>query len=134
MKALAVSRHKLSLAIGFSTVILASFGQSALAQVQPTTSDDSTVTYPASFFDQYQPYSVNDMLQRIPGISVALGGNGPSGGPGSSGGPGGPHGGLNGGGLNSGGLGGGSLNGGQLAAARRQSRERELSGPLLVRC
>lgn len=84
MKALAVSRHKLSLAIGFSTVILASFGQSALAQVQPTTSDDSTVTYPASFFDQYQPYSVNDMLQRIPGISVALGGNGPSGGPGSS--------------------------------------------------
>ena len=54
----------------------------------PTTADDSTVTYPASYFAQYQPYSVNDMLQRIPGISVALGGGGPQGGPGSSGGSG----------------------------------------------
>lgn len=63
-------------------------GHTAVAQNQPTTSDDSTITYPASFFDQYQPYSVNDMLARIPGINVALSGGGPQGGPGSSGGSG----------------------------------------------
>ncbi len=88
MKALEVLPRKLSLAIGLSTLILAGYGPQALAQNQPTTAEDSTVTYPASYFDQYQPFSVNDMLQRIPGINVALGGNGPQGGPGSSGGSG----------------------------------------------
>ena len=58
-----------------------------LAQ-EPTTTD-STVTYPAEFFSQYEPFSVNDMLDRIPGISVARGGGGNgNGGPGSSGGSG----------------------------------------------
>ena len=58
-----------------------------LAQ-EPTTTD-STVTYPAEFFSQYEPFSVNDMLDRIPGISVARGGGGSgNGGPGSSGGSG----------------------------------------------
>lgn len=33
---------------------------------------DSTLTYPASYFDQYFPVSVNDMLERIPGIDLAL--------------------------------------------------------------
>ena len=50
------------------------FSTSALAQ-EPTTSD-STVTYPAEFFAQYEPFSVNDMLDRIPGISVARGNSG----------------------------------------------------------
>lgn len=72
--------------LSFCAVLLS--GHSAIAQNQPTTSDDSTITYPASFFDQYQPYSVNDMLARIPGINVALSGGGPQGGPGSSGGSG----------------------------------------------
>ena len=59
------------------------FSTSALAQ-EPTTSD-STVTYPAEFFAQYEPFSVNDMLDRIPGISVARGNSGGGdGGPGSS--------------------------------------------------
>ncbi|MFK7863769.1 MAG: TonB-dependent receptor plug domain-containing protein [Pseudohongiellaceae bacterium] len=54
--------------------------QQSSAQSQPTTADDSTITYPASFFEQYNPYSVNDMLARIPGINVALsGGSGNSG-------------------------------------------------------
>ncbi len=44
------------------------------AQVGPTTGDDSTVTYPATFFEQYEPFSVSDMLDRIPGINVARGG------------------------------------------------------------
>tara|TARA_B100001142_G_scaffold153519_1_gene153982 strand:+ start:1780 stop:3948 length:2169 start_codon:yes stop_codon:yes gene_type:complete len=56
------------------------------AQDLPTTDENSTVTYPASYFDQYEPFSVSDMLDRIPGITVARQG-GPGGstsGPGSS--------------------------------------------------
>lgn len=50
--------------------------------------DDSTITYPASYFEQFQVNSVNDMLDRIPGINLARGGGGGGdrGGPGSSGG------------------------------------------------
>ncbi|MBL4573224.1 MAG: TonB-dependent receptor plug domain-containing protein [Gammaproteobacteria bacterium] len=42
---------------------------------QETTEDESKVTYPASYFAQYRPVSVNDMLNVIPGISLALEGN-----------------------------------------------------------
>lgn len=35
-----------------------------------TTGDNSTVIYPASFFDQYTPVSANDMITRIPGVSL----------------------------------------------------------------
>lgn len=56
---------------------------------QDVAENDSTVTYPAEFFAQYEPFSVNDMLDRIPGINVARGGGGGgNGGPGSSGGSG----------------------------------------------
>ena len=48
----------------------------ASAQDQTGTDIQSTVTYPAEFFAQYEPYSVNDMLNRIPGISLAMGGGG----------------------------------------------------------
>ncbi len=60
-----------------------------LAQGQEqAASDDSTITYPASYFEQFQVNSVNDMLDRIPGINLARGGGGGGnrGGPGSSGG------------------------------------------------
>ena len=67
---------KIVLAMGLSAVLLASMSPLASAQDQPTTDENSTVTYPASFFEQYQPYSVNDMLIRIPGINLALGGGG----------------------------------------------------------
>ena len=63
------SNHALSLALLLSGAI---FSASALAQ-EPTT-NDSTVTYPAEFFAQYEPFSVNDMLDRIPGIDTARGG------------------------------------------------------------
>ncbi|MBQ13278.1 MAG: TonB-dependent receptor [Gammaproteobacteria bacterium] len=44
-----------------------------LAQpVAEQTLDDSTVTYPARFFDAYSPVSVNDMIDRIPGVGLAL--------------------------------------------------------------
>jgi len=83
----AMKRTRLTLAIGVTTALLAIQSPAALGQT-PSTSDDSTVTYPAEFFAQFQPFSVNDMLQRIPGINLALGGGGGSsqGGPGSSGG------------------------------------------------
>ena len=70
----------LSFALLLSGVI---FSTPTLAQ-EPTT-NDSTVTYPAEFFAQYEPFSVNDMLDRIPGINTARGGGGGgNGGPGSS--------------------------------------------------
>jgi len=40
---------------------------SALAQ----DSDESTIVYPASFFEPYNPNSASDMLDRIPGVSVS---------------------------------------------------------------
>ena len=62
---------------------------STISNAQEADVNDSTVTYPAEFFDQYEPFSVNDMLDRIPGINVARGGGGGgNGGPGSSGGSG----------------------------------------------
>ncbi len=38
--------------------------------------EDSTVVYEAQFFNQFSPVSVNDMIDRIPGIGLALGGGG----------------------------------------------------------
>ena len=42
----------------------------ALAQ---STEDNSTVNYPSDYFAQYAPTTVNDMLNRIPGINLVLG-------------------------------------------------------------
>ena len=39
-----------------------------------TASSDSTITYPASYFIQFAPVSVSDMLDRIPGIGMVLDG------------------------------------------------------------
>lgn len=85
-----MSRHPRRLSVLASAVsltigLLASPGY---GQDQPTTGDDSTITYPASYFDQYEPFSVSDMLDRIPGITIARQGAGGPGGPGGSGGPG----------------------------------------------
>ena len=44
-------------------------------QVEPQVADASTVVYEADFFTQYSPVSVNDMIDRIPGISLALNNN-----------------------------------------------------------
>ena len=67
-----------------AAILLAS---SASAQDSSASTGESTVTYPAEFFAQYEPFSVNDMLNRIPGITLAMGGGGGNnGGPGSSGG------------------------------------------------
>ncbi len=55
------------------SVLLAIYSVVATAQDAPA--DESTISYPASFFAQYGPVSVNDMLNVIPGISLALEGN-----------------------------------------------------------
>ena len=48
---------------------------STLALAQKVAEDGSTVRYPASYFAEYGAVSVNDMLNRIPGIGLALEGN-----------------------------------------------------------
>lgn len=53
-------------------------------QAQDNVGDDSTVMYPASYFAEYLPVTAQDMLNRIPGISVQ--GGGPRGGNASRGG------------------------------------------------
>jgi len=80
---LSAKPSRLSLSIALFSLSL--MGNIAVAQDQPVTDEDSTVRYPVSFFAQYSPFSVNDMLDRIPGINVARGGGGGgNGGPGSS--------------------------------------------------
>ncbi len=56
---------------------------SSLAQPIDTTGQqsdsaltDSMVVYPAAFFSQYSPVSVNDMIDRIPGVSIGGGSGG----------------------------------------------------------
>lgn len=48
--------------------------------------DDSTIVYPADYFAEYLPVSANDMINRIPGIGLAMRGGGGGRGLGSGGG------------------------------------------------
>ena len=65
----------LPLAIATAATIIIAQPQKAWSQEQTTIDEESsTVVYQAEFFDQYQPFSVNDMLARIPGINLARGG------------------------------------------------------------
>ena len=54
---------------------IAGVNQGFAQQAKPQATDESTVVYEADFFTQYSPVSVNDMIDRIPGISLALNGN-----------------------------------------------------------
>jgi len=69
---------------GFAQESLPS-GQSAGGVVPVNSADadesaDSTVVYTAEYFSQYNPVTANDMLDRIPGISLGRGGGGGGGG------------------------------------------------------
>ncbi|MDP6654359.1 MAG: TonB-dependent receptor plug domain-containing protein, partial [Gammaproteobacteria bacterium] len=68
--------------VGFTITANLSIAQ----DIAPVTDQDATVTYPAIYFAEFGPYSVSDMLDRIPGINVARSGGqgGGGGGPGSS--------------------------------------------------
>ncbi|MEX0963539.1 MAG: TonB-dependent receptor [Pseudohongiellaceae bacterium] len=54
-----------------------SANQAFSQQADSESTGDSTVVFDADFFTEYSPVSVNDMIDRIPGISLALnnGGN-----------------------------------------------------------
>lgn len=104
-------------------VLMAAF---QITWAQEATGGDSTVTYPASYFAEYEPVTAQDMLDRIPG--AGSGGGGFSGGPG--GGRGGPPGGHGGGG---GGRGFGSGSGGNqilINGKRTAGKNNQASGQL----
>jgi len=48
---------------------------SSLALSQDSNDNNASVTYSASYFTEFEAVSVNDMLNRIPGIALALDGN-----------------------------------------------------------
>ncbi len=106
---------------------------SQIASGQDNTGDDSTVTYPASYFAEYEPVTAQDMLNRIPGVSSGGGGGGPGG---FSGGRGGPPGGFSGGGGRSGGgrggrgFGGGGGNEILINGKRTAGKSNQTSGQL----
>jgi len=62
---------------GLLTICLASNALSQ-QQAQQDASDDSNVTFPASYFGEFNPLTVNDMLDRVPGIDLILNGGGSS--------------------------------------------------------
>lgn len=64
-----IKKHSLlaaSILLSLSSIV--SFAQNA-------TDENASVTYPASYFAEFGAVSVNDMLNRIPGIALALDGN-----------------------------------------------------------
>ena len=65
---------KLTPILAFIAIMGGLFSQNLSGQPdQPIISaDQSTVVYPASYFDGFYPVSANDMLNRIPGINLAL--------------------------------------------------------------
>lgn len=70
-------RRPLYLALCTAGVLMALKTPSISAQeASQAEEESSTVVYQADYFDQYQPFSVNDMLARIPGIDLARGGGG----------------------------------------------------------
>ncbi len=68
-------------------VFTALFASAALAQ-DTSGDDDTTVIYPADYFDQWAPITAQDMYDRIPGLAGS--GGGPGRGPGGFGGGGNP--------------------------------------------
>lgn len=70
------SLRRLPFTIGLLSTVLLAHSSFVAAQNTAAEDDSSTVVYQADYFDQYQPFSVNDMLVRIPGIDTARGGGG----------------------------------------------------------
>ncbi len=79
----------LARALSLSAAMAAAMALPLSASAQNLSEDETTVTYPASYFTQYGPVSARDMLDRIPGVGNTTGGGPPGGGGGFSGGGGG---------------------------------------------
>ncbi|PCJ27963.1 MAG: hypothetical protein COA96_02025 [SAR86 cluster bacterium] len=58
------------------SVFLAFSGVSLSLSAQDNVGDDSTVVYPASYFEEFSPITAQDMLDRIPGVGSVTGGGG----------------------------------------------------------
>ena len=48
------------------------------AAAQESSDTGSTISYPAEYFAEYTPLTVNDMLDRVPGIDMILSTGGPN--------------------------------------------------------
>lgn len=117
---------------GLLAVYCLTVGQLLVAQ--DNVGDDSTVRYPASYFAQWNPRTAQDMLDRIPGLSVG-GGFGPSGGGGGGFGGGPPPGffGRGGGGGGGRGFGGGNRGSEILINGKRTAGKNNSTGGQLSR-
>ncbi len=62
--------------LGFTLLLTLTFSSGALAQT--ASGDNSTVTYAASYFNEFSPLTVNDMLDRVPGIDLIINSGGPN--------------------------------------------------------
>ena len=67
-------RSKLSYIKIVGCVFLFSLGSSISAQ--DSIGDDSTVRYPAAYFEEWAPVTAQDMMDRIPGLSSGGGSRG----------------------------------------------------------
>lgn len=54
------------------SLAVAAVSQATAQQDADASLDDSSIIYDAAFFTEYSPVNVNDMIDRIPGISLAL--------------------------------------------------------------
>ncbi|MGM0634363.1 MAG: TonB-dependent receptor plug domain-containing protein [Pseudomonadota bacterium] len=75
-----VSALRVSLLAATISCLLGTTGHAQTPPLQASpeveAQDDSTVVYPASYFRDYNPTSANDMVDRIPGVSLSGGGGG----------------------------------------------------------
>ena len=69
-----VMRYTKNWLLGISYVTLASLTN--MAHAQESADNDSTITFPASYFAQFNPTTINDMLDRVPGIELIRAGSG----------------------------------------------------------
>jgi len=70
-------RAKAPLALNslFLAITMAAVISVSPAIAQDNLGDDSTITYPASYFAEYAPVTAQDMLNRIPGMESSAGGS-----------------------------------------------------------
>jgi len=80
------TKQQKSLLLALSLIWAGSLSHQAIGQIAE---NETTVTYPRSYFDQYGPVTAKDMLDRIPGLGSTTGDGPPGGGGGFRGGGGG---------------------------------------------
>ena len=71
---MAIKHYTGSWLLGLISIALLCF--SNLAQAQESDNGDSTITFPASYFAQFAPTTIKDMLDRVPGIELIRSGSG----------------------------------------------------------